>query len=229
MIDNQKRLLNTPKMITSAIPEGYAYVQSHYRKIKPEAEALPKMDYSGDTMEQTQRMPNTLTEEQMQQMTQQMQYPQTVQTRQPMRAVNVAKEDGYNPYTAQMQGVTQEQLMMDPEMQYAMQEEQLKAQQYEIQKRDNIMFAPNVLKGELKDTGAGLLTTDKKTSILSAPNFMHGQMRIMDGQQEMPAVTLSEKPQSNQLGQEYVEIDPIGGKEVLKRRPSEKWLDGRAY
>jgi hypothetical protein len=57
---------------------------------------------------------------------------------------------------------------------------------------------------------------------------MKGQLRTLNRGGEVPAVVVGERPQTNPYGDEYIDIDLGSGKPKLKRRPSEKWIDGRA-
>ena len=95
------------------------------------------------------------------------------------------------------------------------------------QHEDNILFAPNPFKGELKATGGSLLTSTGP-QILNAPQFMKGQLRTLNRGGEVPAVVVGERPQTNPYGDEYIDIDLGSGKPKLKRRSREKWVTGEA-
>lgn len=105
-------------------------------------------------------------------------------------------------------------------------EEVLAAQEL-AQAQDNILNAPSILKGELKATGGSLLTPTGP-QIMDAPNAFKGQLRTLNRSGEVPAVRLSERPQTNPYGDEYIDIELGSGKPVLKRRPREKWMTGEA-
>lgn len=104
----------------------------------------------------------------------------------------------------------------------------IRERQRQMQEQDNILKAPQFMKGELTNVGDGasMTYTPAEENILNAPNFSQGEMRNVDG--DRPSVELGPKPQSNPLGDYYTDIDPVSGKELLRKRTSEKWLDGRA-
>lgn len=104
-------------------------------------------------------------------------------------------------------------------------QEGVEEQQYREQQDDNILRAPNIMKGELQTT-AGIFQDTPETNILNAPQFMKGGLRNVEGEKQM--VTVGERPQSNPYGDEYMEYDPGSGRPLLKRRPREKWATGEA-
>lgn len=74
------------------------------------------------------------------------------------------------------------------------------------------------------------LATERSDNILNAPNIMRGEMtKVQHGINEKPIITLSQRPVTNPHGSEFIEIDPASGRPMIKRRISEKWLTGEAY
>lgn len=94
-----------------------------------------------------------------------------------------------------------------------------------MQQRDNILNAPQIVRGELAGTGGDILSDVGRPNILQAPNINLGQMRNFYARDP---VTLGEKPISNPRGDYFTTIDPITGNPILQRRPREKWLTGEA-
>jgi hypothetical protein len=105
--------------------------------------------------------------------------------------------------------------------------QEIRDAQYQAQQQDNILNAPNFSKGELKATGGSLLTP-VGPSILEAPQVFRGEMRNTQSKEEMPAVRLSERPQTNPYGDEYLEIEIGSGKPVIRKRIRERWMSGEA-
>ncbi|MFI5405062.1 MAG: hypothetical protein ACHQ1D_00970 [Nitrososphaerales archaeon] len=97
--------------------------------------------------------------------------------------------------------------------------------QLQMQQRDNILLAPQFMKGELKNTGADLMSDKGRPNILQAPNAFLGQLRNM---QARNPVELSQKPITNPTGEYYTDIDPISGQPILHKRPSERWMTGES-
>lgn len=97
--------------------------------------------------------------------------------------------------------------------------------QIQAQRNDNIMNAPRFMQGELKNTGGSILTTKPGDDILHAPDIMKGQLRNIK-----PSATtkLGPRPQTLPQYEQYIEIDPISNRQVIKRRLSEKWATGEA-
>jgi hypothetical protein len=93
------------------------------------------------------------------------------------------------------------------------------------QKNDNIMNAPRFMMGELKNTGGSILTTKPGDDILHAPDVMKGQLRNINA---TPSVAMGAKPQTMPHNEQYIEIDSISNKPMIKRRTSEKWATGEA-
>jgi hypothetical protein len=97
------------------------------------------------------------------------------------------------------------------------------------QKGDLITNAPQIFKGEMESSSQNPMTyTPPEQNVLNSPNINMGQMRNVDSRGEVPSVSLSQKPIPNARGNEYMEINPINGQPVLRRRPSEKFMTGEA-
>jgi hypothetical protein len=105
--------------------------------------------------------------------------------------------------------------------------DEIREAQHMAQKRDNILNAPNILKGELKAAGGSILTP-MGPQIMDAPNAFAGEMRNVSSEGDVPAVRLSERPQTNPYGDEYLEIELGSGKPVVRKRIREKWMTGEA-
>lgn len=105
--------------------------------------------------------------------------------------------------------------------------DEIKEAQHMAQKRDQILNAPNFMKGELKAAGGSILTPTGP-QIMDAPNVFTGEMRNVTSDGNMPAVRLSERPQTNPYGSEFLEIEIGSGKPVVRRRITEKWMSGEA-
>jgi len=103
--------------------------------------------------------------------------------------------------------------------------------QLQEQRSDNILTAPNFMKGELTNVGGqnSFTYTSPDANILNAPNISMGQMRNVNETGDIPAVRLSAKPITNPRGDQYVEIDLVSGQPILKTRKSERWATGEAY
>lgn len=105
--------------------------------------------------------------------------------------------------------------------------EEIKDAQHMAQQKDNILMAPNFSKGQLKNTGSNVLTPTGP-QILDAPQVFKGEMRNVRNKKNMPAVTLSERPQTNPYSDTYLEIEIGSGKPKIKRRITEKFMTGEA-
>jgi hypothetical protein len=82
---------------------------------------------------------------------------------------------------------------------------------------------------QLKREPGVRLATEQSDNILNAPNVMKGEMtKVVSGINEKPIITLPPRPISNPRGEVYAEPEPASGKMVLKRRISEKWMTGEA-
>lgn len=131
---------------------------------------------------------------------------------------------------AAMPSETQPQ-MDQPERTYATRTyatpEEIKESQHRAQELDNPLNAPNFSKGELKNTGSNVLTPIGP-QILDAPQVFKGEMRNVQATEERPAVVLSERPQTNPYGSEYLEIEIGSGKPKIRRRITEKFMTGEA-
>lgn len=107
--------------------------------------------------------------------------------------------------------------------------DEIRQAQQMAQKQDQILNAPNFMKGELKAAGGSILTP-QGPQIMDAPNAFKGEMRNVYQTEEdgAPAVRLSERPQTNPYGDEYLEIELGSGKPVVRKRIREKWMTGEA-
>lgn len=106
--------------------------------------------------------------------------------------------------------------------------DEVKAAQYQAQAVDNPLMAPNFMKGELKAAGGSILTPIGP-SILEAPQVFKGEMRnVTKTNPDEGEVKLSERPQTNPYGDEWLDIEIGSGKPVIRRRPREKWMTGEA-
>ena len=104
---------------------------------------------------------------------------------------------------------------------------EIREAQHAAQSKDQILNAPNFMKGELKAAGGGILTATGP-QIMDAPNVFKGEMRNVYQSGDVPAVRLSERPQTNPYGNEYLEIEIGSGKPVIRKRITEKWMTGEA-
>jgi len=122
-----------------------------------------------------------------------------------------------------------EELYEEPTQQSQQPQRQMTVEeaQFQEQANDNILRAPNIMKGELNQT-SGIFREDPKYNILNAPNFNQGGLRNVGQTEEAQSVTLGERPNSNPYGTEYTEIEPGTGRVILKRRPQEKWMTGES-
>jgi len=103
------------------------------------------------------------------------------------------------------------------------------ATQSQVQEQfdDNVLNAPNVEQGELKQT-AGVFNEDPRFNILNAPDIQRGGLRNVGQFESVASVKLGERPNANPYGEEYSEIEPGSGRTLIKRRPQEKWATGEA-
>ena len=105
--------------------------------------------------------------------------------------------------------------------------EEIRQAQYAAQQQDEILNAPNFMKGELKAAGGGLLTP-VGPQIMDAPNAFKGEMRNVTQKSDLGEIHLSERPQTNPYSDTYVDIELGSGKPVVRQRPREKWATGEA-
>jgi len=106
--------------------------------------------------------------------------------------------------------------------------EEVRMAQELAQQQDNIMNAPNILKGELKATGGSLLTPTGP-QIMDAPNAFKGQLRNLNRESKsIDEIKLGMRPQTNPMGEEYIDIELGSNKPVLKRRIRERWITGES-
>lgn len=155
------------------------------------------------------------------------QAPLTAEQQMTEEAAPTEEAQGYPTETAPM---TPEQIEASKTMETPQRgptSEEIRMAQELAQQQDNIMNAPNILRGELKATGGSLLTPTGP-QIMDAPNAFKGQLRNLTGGKDRPSVVVGERPQTNPYGDEYVDIELGSGKPVLKRRPREKWMTGEA-
>jgi hypothetical protein len=128
------------------------------------------------------------------------------------------------------EGMTSEQAQAISEMRRSYTRsspDEIRQAQYAAEQKDNILSAPNFMKGELKAAGGSILTPNGP-QIMDAPNAFKGELRNVTQGEDRPTVTLSERPQTNPYGDEYLEIELGSGKPVIRKRPREKWMTGEA-
>lgn len=78
---------------------------------------------------------------------------------------------------------------------------------------------------QMTNTGRrNVLQTPEKENILNAPNVQRGELRNVGTNSSMVNVDDLNRPITNPDGDYYTEIDPITGKQILRRRVREKWL-----
>jgi hypothetical protein len=65
----------------------------------------------------------------------------------------------------------------------------------------------------------------RSDNILHAPNFMKGELRNIGQNSGTPQVDNSNIPNSNRQGDQYVDVDPMSGKPILQRRVRERWSE----
>lgn len=130
--------------------------------------------------------------------------------------------------TSMMQSGQQQELIRQKRAYTRAMPDEIKQAQEQAQQMDNVLRAPNFMKGELKATGGSILTPIGP-SILEAPNSFKGEMRnVTKPNIDEGEIHLSERPQVNPFGSEYLDIELGSGKPVLRRRITEKFMDGRA-
>lgn len=81
-----------------------------------------------------------------------------------------------------------------------------------------------VAKGDL-DFGRGGIQDSSGGNILNAPNVAKGELRNVG---EVPSVRLGDRPQTNPQGELFTQVDPITGRTLVRRRISEKFATGEA-
>lgn len=194
--------------------EGNPVYEEQYQQYRSKQRALNRMSPSA-----AQSAP--LTAEQIQSV-EQLQLQQ--QTQLPM------PEEMTQPEQMQMQMQMQRQMPVQAEMPMPTEDYlDVKGRQLQEQLNDNILKAPNFMKGELKATGGNILTPTGP-QILDAPQVLKGQMRTLNRQnpQEFSEVKLSQRPQTNPMGSEFLDIELGSGKPVIRRRITEKFMTGEA-
>lgn len=157
---------------------------------------------------------------------------QTVMTEDgmPMEGIPQADQtDGMPRMGSSMMQTGQQQIEMQQKRAYnRATPDEVKAAQYQAQAVDNPLMAPNFMKGELKAAGGSILTPIGP-SILEAPQVFKGEMRnVVKTSPDEGEVKLSERPQTNPYGDEWLDIEIGSGKPVIRRRPREKWMTGEA-
>jgi hypothetical protein len=146
----------------------------------------------------------------------------------PMEAEIPTEEEMPTTGTSMMQSGQEQELIKQRRAYTRAMPDEIKAAQQQAQQMDNVLNAPNFMKGELKATGGSVLTPIGP-SILEAPNSFKGEMRnVTKPNIDEGEVKLGERPQTNPYGSEYLDIELGSGKPVLRRRITEKWMDGRA-
>lgn len=64
----------------------------------------------------------------------------------------------------------------------------------------------------------------RSDNILHAPNFMKGELHSVGQRSALINVDDLNRPITNKGGDYYTEVDPISGKQILRKRTREKWL-----
>jgi hypothetical protein len=106
--------------------------------------------------------------------------------------------------------------------------DEVKQAQAMAEARDNILMAPNFMKGELKATGGSILTPIGP-SILEAPQVFKGEMRnVVKPNPDEGIIKLGERPQTNPYGDEWLDIEIGSGKPVIRKRIRERWMTGES-
>jgi len=130
--------------------------------------------------------------------------------------------------TSMMQSGQQQELIRQKRAYTRALPEEIKMAQQQAQQMDNVLRAPNFMRGELKATGGSILTPIGP-SILEAPNSFKGEMRnVTRTNSDNAEIKLSERPQTNPFGQEYLSISLMTGKPMIQRRITEKFMTGEA-
>lgn len=130
--------------------------------------------------------------------------------------------------TSMMQSGQQQELIRQKRAYTRALPDEIKMAQEQAQKMDNVLNAPNFMRGELKATGGSLLTPIGP-SILEAPNSFKGEMRnVTKPNIDEGEVRMGERPQTNPYSDTYMELDLVSNKPMIKTRKSEKWATGEA-
>jgi hypothetical protein len=148
----------------------------------------------------------------------------------PMEGIPQAEQsEGLPTMGSSMMQTGQQQLEMQQKRAYQRATpDEVRAAQYRAQAVDNPLMAPNIMKGELKAAGGSILTPIGP-SILEAPQVFKGEMRnVVKTNPDEGEVKLSERPQTNPYGDEWLDIEIGSGKPVIRKRPREKWMTGEA-
>lgn len=67
---------------------------------------------------------------------------------------------------------------------------------------------------------------ERSSNILHAPNVFRGELRNVGMNSAVVDVDRLNKPVANVSGDYYVDVDPMSGRPILKRRIRERWLSG---
>lgn len=67
-----------------------------------------------------------------------------------------------------------------------------------------------------------------RRNILQAPNVMRGELRNVGGGSNYPTIESTQRPITAPGQEFYVDIDPMSGKQLMRRRIREKWHTGEA-
>jgi hypothetical protein len=130
--------------------------------------------------------------------------------------------------TSMMQSGQQQELIRQKRAYTRALPDEIKMAQQQAQQMDNILNAPNFMRGELKATGGSLLTPIGP-SILEAPNTFKGEMRnVTKPNIDEGLVRVGDRPQTNPTGNEYLSINLMTGKPMLQHRNTEKWISGES-
>jgi len=65
-------------------------------------------------------------------------------------------------------------------------------------------------------------------NILNAPNIMRGELHNTGGGSDFLNVDRLNKPITNPGGDYFTDVDPLTGNQILRRRPRERWATGES-
>jgi hypothetical protein len=156
---------------------------------------------------------------------------QTVMTEDgmPMEGIPQAEGTGLPTTGTSMMQTGEQQVQLKEKRAYVRAApDEVKQAQAMAEARDNILMAPNFMKGELKATGGSILTPIGP-SILEAPQVFKGEMRnVVKPNPDEGIIKLGERPQTNPYGDEWLDIEIGSGKPVIRKRIRERWMSGEA-
>ena len=109
------------------------------------------------------------------------------------------------------------------------------AQTGELPPTQQEMMAQRIHQQAMMQQQPETVASPRNDNILNAPNIMRGEMIRRPNQPEVniagrvtgPTADEAPRPVVNPHGDIYMDIDPMSGRPILRRRISEKWLAGR--